>query len=54
MNELIEEIRDECCAQADCLGMESLTENQQALVDNLITFEKYAELEGYNNEADYI
>lgn len=27
---------DECCAQADALGMESLTEHQQVLVEGLV------------------
>jgi len=28
-----EDYRDELCAQADCLGMESLTEDEQVIVE---------------------
>jgi len=42
----IEEIKRESCELADRFGMEALTENQQALVDNLITYETFAEMEG--------
>lgn len=40
-----EDLRTEYANQADCLGMESLTEEQQLLVSGLICEECYMELE---------
>lgn len=39
------DLRSEYEAQADCLGVESLTENEQMLVEGLICEECYEELE---------
>ena len=51
--ELINEIDDikwESIEIADMFGMEALTENKQALVDCLISYETFAEMEGMLEE----
>ena len=45
INNIDGDIRDELCAQADALGMESLTENQQMLVNGDICEQCYEEMD---------
>lgn len=35
----IEDYQEELCTQADALGMESLTEDQQSIVEGTFTYE---------------
>ena len=47
MSDYMSDYMMEICEQADYFGVESLTENQQALYDGSITEEQYERIEGY-------